>query len=283
MALLGAHVSISGGLSKAFQRLERLNGKAMQIFLFNQRQWSLPALSEKSLEDFRQAWEKAGHIPVAVHDRYLVNLASWEQGLWRRSIKALVLEIQMAQALGIEFLVAHPGFHVGKGVEAGLRRFVKGLDAALEEADPGQVQVLIETTSGQGSSLGSTFEEIAWILARSRYGSRLGVCFDTCHVFASGWDLRDEESYAATMEAFQGTVGLERIAWFHLNDSAAPLGSRLDRHAHIGLGHIGLEGFRALLGDARFRNHPMVIETPKGKDLQEDQMNLTTLRSFLSA
>jgi len=274
-------MSISGGLPKAFQRLEKLKGEALQIFLFNQRRWALPVLTEESVREFGKAWERAGRIPLAAHDSYLINLASPEPSLWKRSLKSFASELMMAEALGIPFLVAHPGAHVGAGVQAGLRRFVEGLDAALEESATEGVRVLIETTSGQGTSLGAGFHEIGWILDRSRYGSRLGVCFDTCHVFASGWDLREEAGYALTMEAFQKEVGLERIAWFHLNDSKTQLGSRVDRHTHIGRGHIGLKGFKNLLGDPRFQNHPMIIETPKGKDLRQDKRNLGVLRSLL--
>lgn len=283
MPLLGAHMSISGGLPKAFERLRKLRGEALQIFLFNQRRWTIPALTEECLREFHEAWERTGRIPVAAHDSYLVNLATPEPSLWRKSLETFALELRMAEALGISSLVAHPGAHVGAGVEAGLRRFVEGLDAAMEESSTEGVRVLLETTSGQGTSLGASFQEIGWILDRSKYGSRLGVCFDTCHVFASGWDLRDEAGYALAMETFQREVGLERIAWFHLNDSKTQLGSRVDRHTHIGRGQIGLKGFRNLLKDPRFQNHPMIIETPKGKDFREDKRNLTALRSLLSA
>lgn len=283
MPFLGAHMSISGGLPRAFQRLEELKGEALQIFLSNQRRWALPALSREMRDEFLKAWHRAGRIFLAAHDSYLVNLASPDSCLWRKSIRSFARELRMAETLGIQFLVTHPGAHLGAGVQAGLRRFVQGLDAAMEEACCLQVRVLVETTAGQGTSLGATFEEIGWILANSRYGHRLGVCFDTCHVFASGQDLRDEAAYSATMEAFHSIVGLERIAWFHLNDSRGQLGSRLDRHAHIGQGNIGLQGFRNLLRDPRFQNHPMVLETPKGKDLQEDKRNLARLRLLLNA
>lgn len=283
MPLLGAHMSISGGLPKAFQRVKKLKGEALQIFLFNQRRWTLPSYSQETLEEFQGAWERAGRIPVAAHDSYLINLASPDPRLWRRSVKSFALELAMAEALGISFLVTHPGAHVGAGVKAGLRRFVEGLDVALEESCSERIQVLIETTAGQGTSLGGSFQEIGWIIGCSTHHKRLGVCFDTCHVFASGWDIRDEAGYALTMEALHREVGLERIAWFHLNDSKTQLGSRVDRHTHIGLGHIGLHGFKSLLRDPRFRDHPMVIETPKGKDLRQDKKNLAALRSLLSA
>lgn len=282
MPLLGAHMSISGGLHLAFQRLRKVKGEALQIFLSNQRRWTAPNLSEQAVEEFRRAWERAGWIPVAAHDSYLINLASPDPHLWMRSIQAFARELRRAEALGVSFLVAHPGAHLGTGPDKGLKRFVEGLDAAMEEACCERVRVLLETTAGQGTSLGGSFEEIGWILSHSHYGPRLGVCFDTCHVFASGWDLRSQAGYAATMEAFHRVVGLERIAWFHLNDSKMELGSRVDRHTHIGRGLIGLEGFKSLLMDPRFQNHPMTIETPKGKDLRQDKRNLAALRLLLS-
>lgn len=283
MPLLGAHMSIAGGLHRAFERLEKVKGEALQIFLFNQRRWLLPPLTQEAVAGFRAAWAISGQIPVAAHDSYLFNLASPDPALWRRSIEGLAEELRRAEILGIPVLVAHPGSHVGAGSMAGLERFVQGLDRAIEEAGCTGVRVLIETTAGQGSSLGGSFEEIRFVLERSRHSAGLGVCFDTCHVFAAGYDLRDEETYMATMELFHRTVGLERIAWFHLNDSQGGLGSRLDRHAHIGKGAIGKEGFRALLNDSRFLNHPMVLETPKGYDLREDRRNLRVLRSLLNA
>lgn len=283
MPLLGAHMSIAGGLHKAFERLGRLRGQALQVFLFNQRRWGIPPLSAEAIQSFRMAWRASGEIAVAAHNSYLINLASQEAALWRRSIQGFAEELRRAEALGIPFLVTHPGAHVGAGPKAGLKRFVQGLDAAMTEAACSGVRVLIETTAGQGSSLGGSFQEIAWILEHSDYGSGLGVCFDTCHVFAAGYDLRGSENYEATMELFHTTIGLERIAWFHLNDSRGDLGSRVDRHAHIGKGRIGREGFRALLRDPRFRGHPMVLETPKGKDLREDRRNLRVLRRLLSA
>jgi deoxyribonuclease-4 len=276
-------MSVSGGLHKAFERLGRVKGQALQIFLLNQRRWVAPELTGQAVSEFRRAWERAGWIPVAAHDSYLINLASPDPALWVKSLQSLAAELRRARALGIPFLVVHPGAHVGAGAEAGLRRFVHGLDAAMEEASAEGVRVLVETTAGQGTALGGSFEEIGWILAHSRHGHRLGVCFDTCHVFASGWDLRTEDSYMTTMEALDRIVGLGRVAWFHLNDSKTELGSRVDRHAHIGQGRIGLGGFKALLRDPRFQDHPMVLETPKGPDLREDKRNLARLRCLLTA
>ena len=281
MPLLGAHMSIAGGLHLAFDRLREVGGRALQVFTKNERQWASPALSEESVRRFRESWRANGHIPVAVHDTYLINLAASDTVKLEKSVHVFAEELQRTERLEIEYLIMHPGSHVGQGVEAGLERFVSNLDRALALSGTSRVTVLIETTAGQGSSLGSTFEELATILSASHFGERLGVCFDTCHAFAAGYDIRTEASYRETFSRFDDLIGLDRLKFFHLNDSKRSLGSHVDRHEHIGKGAIGLAGFRLLLNDPRFRHHPMVLETPKGKDLQEDRENLRVLRSLL--
>jgi len=281
MPLLGAHMSIAGGLHLAFDRLREVGGRALQVFTKNERQWASPALSEESVRRFRESWRANGHIPVAVHDTYLINLAASDTVKLEKSVHVFAEELQRTERLEIEYLIMHPGSHVGQGVEAGLERFVSNLDQALVLSGTSRVTVLIETTAGQGSSLGSTFEELATILSASHFGGRLGVCFDTCHAFAAGYDIRTEASYRETFSRLDDLIGLDRLKFFHLNDSKRSLGSHVDRHEHIGKGAIGLAGFRLLLNDPRFRHHPMVLETPKGKDLQEDRENLRVLRSLL--
>lgn len=280
MVFLGAHESVAGGLHLAFDRIEAAGGAALQIFTRNQRQWNPAPLTEEEQELFAAAWEKSSGMPVASHASYLVNLASAKPDLVKKSIAAFADELQRCELLHIPLVVMHPGSHGGDGVETGLTRFIKNLDLALERAD-NQVMVLLETTAGQGTGLGSRFEELAAIIEGSKYPEKLGVCVDTCHIFAAGYDIRSPEAYQATMDAFDTRVGIERIKFFHLNDSKKGLGSRVDRHEHIGQGEIGLEGFRNLLNDPRFAEHPMTLETPKGKDLQEDRDNLATLRSLL--
>jgi deoxyribonuclease-4 len=277
---LGAHMSIAGGLHLAFGRLSQVEGEALQVFLRNERRWQTAPLTEEAVARFREAHEETGRLPIAAHDSYLINLAAPDPLLQERSMAAFADELERAEALGIPFLVTHPGSHLGQGVEAGLERFVQGMDRAIALSRTSSVLVLIETTAGQGTNLGSTFEEIAFILGRSHNGDRLGVCLDTCHCFASGYDLRTPEVYEETVRLFERTVGLERLKFVHLNDSRGDLGSRLDRHEHIGKGKIGLAGFQLLLNDLRFREHPMVLETPKGKDLKEDKRNLKVLRSL---
>ncbi|MBM9604210.1 deoxyribonuclease IV [Desulfopila inferna] len=280
MPFLGAHESVSGGLYLAFERLAQVGGEALQIFTRNQRQWIPAELRRQEVEDFRAAWRDYPGLEVASHGSYLVNLASADESLLHKSIGAFVLELERCQQLGITMLVLHPGSHGGTGVEQGIEHFVRGLDAALEQARS-ETRVLIENTAGQGTGLGSSFEEIAAILAQSGYSSRLGVCLDTCHLFAAGYDIRTVEAYQRTMALFDERVGVERIEFFHLNDSTKEVGSRVDRHAHIGEGQIGLEGFRNLLNDPRFAERSMTLETPKDKELENDRRNLRILAGLL--
>ena len=282
MPLLGAHMSIEGGLDKAFERIALVNGEALQIFSKNQRQWHAPALKASEVKKFKAAWKRWGKGPVAVHDSYLINLANPDVGKANRAVAAFADEIIRAGSLGIPYLIMHPGSHVGAGREKGLALLTANLDRALEKAsEAASVMVLLETTAGQGTGLGADFEELAHVINHSRFSGRLGVCFDTCHAFAAGYDISTAKGYAKTMTDFDAAIGLERLRFFHLNDSKKKLGSRVDRHTHIGKGEIGLEGFRLLLNDSRFADHPMVLETPKEKDLKEDIANLALLRSLL--
>ncbi len=284
MPLFGAHMSISGSLPESINRLRRVKGESLQIFTKNQRQWQVPPLSAEEVAAFRQSRLDYGPgLPLAAHDSYLINMANPEPVKAERAMAAFAEELERCRQLAIPFLVSHPGAHLGSGVEAGLATLVENLDRALERFGSEAVRVLLETTAGQGTTLGSRFEEIAFILSNSRFGHRLGVCFDTCHVFAAGYDLRTPEAYEATMAEFGRLIGLDRLHWFHLNDSKGRLGSHLDRHQHIGQGEIGLAGFALLVNDPRFSKHPMVLETPKGLDLEEDRRNLATLRGLLAS
>lgn len=266
----------------AFVRLRRIRGQALQIFTRNQLQWRTPIITDEQARLFRIEWARCGGIPVAAHDSYLVNLAASDRGVREKSVLAFAEELRRCALLGIPFLITHPGSHAGRGRSEGLRLYVRHLDRAISLCAVTGVSVLIETTAGQGSGLGSSFDEISSILGRSRHCERLGVCFDTCHAFAAGFDLRTMEAYEETMDRFDRSVGLGRLRFFHINDSKRGLGSRVDRHEHIGKGQIGLQGFRCLLNDPRFRHHPMVLETPKGRTLSEDRRNLKVLRSLIA-
>ena len=277
---LGAHQSVAGGLHLAFRRLAQVGGEALQLFTRNQRQWSASPLSKDEAALFADAWEKQGHLPVFSHASYLINLASADPLVVEKSLESLAMEVARCRALGIGEVVLHPGAHGGQGIGQGLARVAAGLDRVLGSSD-GRVQILLETTSGQGSSLGSRFEELAEIMAHAETSELLGVCVDTCHIFSAGYELRSPEGYAATISAMEATFGIERLRLFHLNDSKGALGSRIDRHEHIGQGQIGIEGFRHLLADQRFHGRPMLLETPKDQTLEDDRNNLQILRSLL--
>lgn len=283
MPLLGAHESIAGGLQLAFDRIQHVGGESLQIFTRNQRQWKAAPLTDEEIRAFGLAWDEADRMPVASHASYLINLGSSREEQVRKSIAAFVDELQRCAALAIPHVVFHPGSHGGAGVEAGLAHVAAHLDQVIELAGDActSVTILLETTAGQGTGLGYRFEELATILEQSNYQDRLGICVDTCHIFAAGYDIRTPATYTATFAEFDRLIGIERIRFFHLNDSKKELGSRVDRHEHIGLGHIGLEGFHQLLTDPRFAGHPMTLETPKGKDLAEDRENLAVLRSLV--
>jgi deoxyribonuclease-4 len=281
MPLFGAHMSIAGGLTNAIKHIQKIDGAALQIFTKNQRQWFVKPLTEDEIEDFHAAWREWGENPIASHDSYLINLANPGKEAATRSVNAFADEIKRCAQLGIPYLIMHPGSHVGEGVSAGLATLTANLDIAIEKAASTTVTILLETTAGQGSGLGVTFQELAHILEHSRHEKQFGICYDTCHTFAAGYDIRTPESYQKTFDEFDKIIGIERLKFFHLNDAKKGLGSRVDRHQHIGKGEIGLAGFSHLINDPRFSNHPMVLETPKEKDLADDIVNLSTLRSLI--
>ena len=279
MALLGAHESVAGGLYKSFDRIDKAGGESLQIFTRNQRQWKPKPLSDEERQQFTREWQKRPDMPVASHGSYLINLATAKPELLQKSIDALALEFERCHQLTIPYVVLHPGSHGGDGVEAGLSRFVAGLDKTFE-AGYDDVMLLVETTAGQGTGLGASFEELAFIRSESKFSERIGFCVDTCHIFAAGYDIRSPEAYEKTIQDLDNSIGIENVKFFHLNDSKKGLGSRVDRHEHIGRGMIGEGGFQNLLQDSRFAHLPMTLETPKGDDLQEDIENLSVLRSL---
>jgi deoxyribonuclease-4 len=275
-------MSIEGGLHKAFERISLIGGQSLQIFSKNQRQWRVPELSPSEIEKFIERWEQWGKGPVAVHDSYLINLANPDKKKANRAVGAFAEEIRRSDQLTIPYLIMHPGNHVGSGPARGLQQLTANIDRAFALADDAKsIMVLLETTAGQGTGLGASFEELTYIITHSEFNERLGVCFDTCHAFAAGYDISSAAGYEKTFTVFDKIIGLERLKFFHLNDSKKGLGSRVDRHEHIGKGKIGLEGFRLLMNDPRFAEHPMVLETPKEKDLKEDIENLKLLRSLI--
>ena len=279
---LGAHVSIAGGVDKAVLTAREVGCQALQIFVKSSNQWRAAPFREGEVERFRANLAATGIGPVVAHDSYLINLCSPEAALWEKSLEAFLVELDRCETLGVPYLVTHPGAHTGAGEEAGLRQLVRAIDQVHSLRRQHQVKILLETTAGQGTGLGNRFEQLGEVLSRVKEPGRLGICLDTCHVFAAGYDLRTPAAYRETMNRFDAVVGMGRLLAIHLNDSKRELGSRVDRHEQIGKGAIGVEAFRLLLNDARLKQVPMLLETPKGPDYKEDKINLALLRSLRS-
>jgi len=275
---IGAHMSISGGLHLAFQRGEEVGCTAMQVFTKNASQWRAKPISDEDARLFREAWAKSPIGPVIAHDTYLINLAATDDEKWAKSKAAFADELVRCSLLGIPGLVMHPGSHLGEGEEAGIAKVAQAFREIFAEA-PDDVTVLIENTAGQGTNLGWRFEHLAQIMELVPEG-RFGVCFDTCHALASGYDLTSAAAYAATMEEFDRLIGVDRIQAFHVNDSKKGLASKVDRHEQLGEGAVGVEGFRALMQDERFVSVPKILETPKGESNEWDLRNLALLREL---
>jgi len=278
---LGAHESISGGMYTAIERAHSAGCDAVQLFVKANRVWVAKEMTDDEVVRFKDAAAEYDIRPQVGHASYLLNLASPDDDLWLRSRDTLIIEMERCERLGLIGLVLHPGSHRGAGEEAGLDRIARALGETHAATAGFRSRVLLETTSGAGDSLGHTFEQLAWLLDGASEGERLGVCLDTCHVFTAGYELRTAEGYEATIREFDRVVGLDRLMAIHLNDTKGELGSRRDRHAHIGEGRIGLAGFHHVLNDARLAAIPGLLETPKGEDLSEDRMNLAALRSLV--
>lgn len=278
----GAHVSAAGGVDKAFARGEEFAMEAIQIFTKSERQWRAKPLEHDVVDAYYRERERSGIDKIVVHDSYLINLASPNEDLRARSIDAFKEELTRCETLNIPSLVTHPGAHTGCGVDAGLQNIVDSLNRIHDNLPDLKVRTLLETTAGQGTTLGRTFEELATIIAGVEAKERVMVCLDTCHIFAAGYDFRTQDGYADVMRKFEDTIGLDRLQAIHLNDSKNPLASNKDRHDHIGEGEIGPEGFRYLVNDARLDGIPALLETEKGDDNQLDGKNLAMLRGMVA-
>ncbi|MEX2286665.1 MAG: deoxyribonuclease IV, partial [Planctomycetaceae bacterium] len=283
MPLLGAHMSIAGGYYRAVEEAAQLKMDCVQIFTKNNNQWRAKPLSADDIGRFGEALVRTGIQMPCGHTSYLINLASPQEDLWQKSLDSFIVELERAEALGLVGLVLHPGAFTESSEAEGVSRVVSAIDVALDRSETSAVQVWLETTAGQGTSLGHRFEHIRDILGAVKFESRLGVCVDTCHIFAAGYPFRTQEEQRATLESFDRIIGLSRIRGFHLNDSKRELGSRVDRHEHIGKGCLGLDSFRHLLNNKRFASLPMYLETPKGETngKQWDATNLARLRRLL--
>jgi deoxyribonuclease-4 len=275
-------MSIAGGCNRAVRAAAALGCDTVQLFTKNNNQWRAAPLAEPQIAAFRAALSETGIVDPVAHTSYLINLGSSDDRVWTRSIEAMVVEVERCQALGIADLVLHPGAHTGAGEEAGLARVAKALDAVERRTRGLAVRIDLETTAGQGTALGHRFEHLGRILADVAAPERLGLCVDTCHIFAAGYSLQTRDEYDGTIDELDRAVGVGRVRVWHLNDSRRARGSRVDRHAAIGRGHLGLEPFRHVVNDPRFRLVPMILETPKGIEDGEDldACNLRALRQL---
>ena len=277
--ILGAHVSIAGGVANAPQNAIDSTCETLQIFTKSQLQWQAPPLSRDEIAAFKRGMKRHHLVPGTVHAAYLVNLAARDPDLLAKSRECMVTDISRTEHLGTPYLVVHPGAHRGQGAEKGIEVAARSLDYIFRHARARRTMVLLEATTGAGSVLGGTFEELAAIRSLCRFPARVGFCIDTCHIFGAGYDIRSREGYAATIHELDRTLGLDNVRAFHLNDSKGALGSKIDRHAEIGQGEIGLEPFRLLLADTRFGKIPGILETPGGDPAYA--RNLAVLRSLI--
>ncbi|HAV22744.1 MAG TPA: deoxyribonuclease IV [Bacteroidetes bacterium] len=279
--LLGAHMSIAGGVHTAIERAVRIGCTALQMFVKNNNQWKGKALSDEDVATYKDALSKARIGPVVVHDTYLINLCASDRSILKKSRDALTDELQRCEKLGVDYLNFHPGAHMGRGEKEGIERIAESLNMIHTRTKGFRVKSVIESTAGQGTALGYKFEQLKDMIDLVDEQERMAVCIDTCHIFAAGYDIVSEEGYHRTFREFDDIIGLDRLVAFHVNDSKRELGSRVDRHEHIGKGKIGLEGFRLIMNDERFVNIPKILETPKSDDMHEDVENMAVLKGLI--
>ena len=272
-------MSIAGGIYNAPLRGREVGCSTIQIFTKNSNQWNAKKLTKEEIQQFKTNQIKTRIFPIIAHDAYLINIASPDDKIHSKSMDALYIEIKRTEVLGLPYLIMHPGAHLGSGEKNGLIKIAETLNILNDKTKNFKIKILLETTAGQGTTLGYKFEHFACIFEGIKNKDRLGVCLDTSHIFAAGYDIRTEKGYDETIKTFDKIIGLEKVKVFHLNDSKKPLGSRVDRHEHIGKGFIGEEGFKYLLKDERFTSHPMILETPKDFE-GADIMNLKLLRKI---
>ncbi len=276
---IGFHVSIAGGIARSVERAQDLGCTCMQIFSRNPRGWSVKPLDKNDIAEFKKAGEKAGIAPVFVHTNYLINLASFKPELYERSIEQFVIDLERTEALGAEYLVTHLGSANGKDEDWMIERVSDAISMALK-LHPPKATILLENTAGEAGDIGYTLEQVQQVIARLHDASRVGICFDTCHGFAAGYDIRTRQGVDALAQAVTATVGLDRLKGMHLNDCLRDFNSRVDRHWHIGEGKIGLEAFKLLLNHPAFRDVPKIMETPKNSE-EDDPRNMKVVRSLI--
>jgi len=272
---LGAHMSIAGGVGNALLRGKEVGCDIVQIFTKSSNQWKARPLAEEEIKEFKKNSRDTGIWPVLAHNSYLINLASPDNALYEKSGDAMLIEMERAEMLGLPYIIMHPGAHVGSGEDAGLARIAGSLNNLFEKTKGYKVSLLLETTAGQGTVLGHRFEHIAEIIAHVKDNKKVGVCLDTCHSYVAGYDIK--KRYEAVFQEFDKIIGMKRLKAFHINDTLKGLGSRVDRHWHIGKGELGLETFKRLIKDDRFKELPMILETPKGVDEQGNDLDIVNL------
>ena len=276
--MLGSNVPTIGGLPTGFQYADKWGCECIQIYITLSRRWKVPELSEDEISQFKSAWKDSSVKEVIAHLPYLANLASLDRDLYLKARERLIIELNRAKKFGISFLVIHPGSHRGSGETSGIQRIVDSLNLVIATTDNTSTKILLETMAGQGTELGYSFEQLARILELARDQNRFGVCFDTCHVFAAGYDIGSYTEYEKVFEKFDKIIGLENLRVFHLNDSKGTLSSRIDRHASIGEGILGLKCFHAIVQDSRFVGIPKILEIPEREE--KSQQNLDLLRKL---
>ncbi len=276
--MIGSNVPTIGGLPKGFQYADKWGCECIQIYITLSRRWDVPVLSGRQISDFKDAWSKSKVKEVVAHLPYLANLASPDDDLYAKASSRLTIELDRAREMGVSFIVVHPGSHRGAGVKAGTKRVVNALNTALANTGNTFTKILLETMAGQGTEIGSSFEQLAEIIGLVKQPERLGICFDTCHVFAAGYDISLYEGYKRTMEQLDKIIGIKNVGAFHLNDSKEDLGSYIDRHTSIGEGYLGLECFHAIVKDSQFSDIPKILEIPERDE--KSQQNLDLLKKL---
>lgn len=279
--LLGAHTSIAGGVSAAVELAQKHNFTAMQIFTKNNNRWANKPLDEKEIEKYKTLLASSGIKTVIAHDSYLINLCAAEPAMLAKSREAFEDELLRCELLGIPHLNFHPGAHCGLGEDEGIRIIAESINMVHAKTRGYHVSSMLEATAGQGSALGYSFEQLRKIIDQIDEKARMTVCIDTCHIFAAGYDIKDPDNYKKVIKDFDEIIGLDRLKCIHMNDSKKPLGSKVDRHEHIGKGYIGIEGFTNIMNDKKLAKVPKILETPKDKTMEEDDMNLEVLKSLI--
>jgi len=279
--LLGAHTSIQGGVAESIPLAEKLKFTAMQIFTKNNNRWFANPLNEKEIDLFKSRFENSNIKFIVAHDCYLINLCAKDKEILNKSRTAFIDELERCELLGIPYLNFHPGSHGGMGEEDGIKLIAESLNIAHQKTKRYKVSSMLETTAGQGTAIGYRFEQLRKIIDLVENKERMTVCIDTAHIFAAGYDIKNEKNYKKAIKEFDEKIGLERLKCFHMNDSKKELGSRVDRHEHIGKGFIGKEGFKNIMNDKRLEKVPKILETPKGKEYKEDLRNIKILKDLI--